>query len=235
MPTSCAPFLNLRVMQVLENMASRSAEGQKAMLRTTAPSGNLLDTLLELLQHPCAAVSTRAAATLRNVTLCSEAKAFFLARPGRLGSMVDVLGQAGQHSTRAAYAASALWGLVYQGEKVIFHDFDHQKGIPCSPENICDDFDLINCANSPSLAAGEGSTEAAQRTGQSTCSGCKKLCNNISKGHHHNFRKEGKPHWCSRNSAGPIKGVQVTAHQATCNTLRLDFITNMRPVRAGLE
>lgn len=106
------------LLMVLENMASRSAEGQKAMLRTTAPSGNLLDTLLELLQHPCAAVSTRAAATLRNVTLCSEAKAFFLARPGRLGSMVDVLGQAGQHSTRAAYAASALWGLVYQGEKV---------------------------------------------------------------------------------------------------------------------
>ncbi len=103
-------------MQVLASLASQP-DGQKALLRTTAPSGSMLDLLLGLLQHHVAAVSTQAAAVLRNLALSPEAKTYFLSRAGALQALVNAMGLS-QEPRRAAYAAGALWGLMYfQGEK----------------------------------------------------------------------------------------------------------------------
>ncbi|GAB4820510.1 hypothetical protein N2152v2_007556 [Parachlorella kessleri] len=103
------------LLQVLTALASQP-DGQKALLRTTAPSGSMLEQLLSLLQHPAAVVCTQAALVLRNAALSPEAKAHFLGA-GALQAVVDAMG-AVQQPACAGYAAATLWALVSQGEKV---------------------------------------------------------------------------------------------------------------------
>lgn len=107
----------LCLLQVLASMASQP-DGQRALLRSTAPSGSLFELLLGLLHYHNPAVATGAAAVLRNAALLPENKAHFLARAGTLQLLVDVLGQAAEQPARTAYAAGALWALVHDGEKV---------------------------------------------------------------------------------------------------------------------
>lgn len=108
-------------MQVLASLASQSADGQKALLRTTAPAGSMLEVLLGLVQHQRTGVAAAAAAVIRNAALQPENMAHFLSRAGALRVLVDALAAAEQQPSRAAYAAGALWALAYQGEKVSWH------------------------------------------------------------------------------------------------------------------
>ena len=104
--------------QVLAGLAAQG-EGQRALLRTTAPSGSMLDLLLSLLHHPSSpAVASSAAAVLRNAALSPDAGTWLLARAGALQALVAALGEAAQQPARAALAAGALWALAYQSEKV---------------------------------------------------------------------------------------------------------------------
>ncbi len=57
-------------------------------------------------------------ALLRNLCFASEAKSHLLAHPGVLPALVAAAEGVGDNPAGAAFAASGLWALAYQGEKV---------------------------------------------------------------------------------------------------------------------
>ena len=65
-----------------------------------------------------AAASASALFLLRNLALAPENKVQFVANPRALPVLLAAAARAGQQTEAGAYAASALWALVYQGEKV---------------------------------------------------------------------------------------------------------------------
>ena len=55
---------------------------------------------------------------LRNLALAAESKVHFVANPRALKVLLSAAGRVEQNAEAGAYAAAALWALVYQGEKV---------------------------------------------------------------------------------------------------------------------
>ncbi|KAL4440183.1 hypothetical protein ABPG75_003184 [Micractinium tetrahymenae] len=121
------------VLQLLAGLCSQP-EGQRAVLRCSAPSGDLLGALLALAvpgssaQVPATGGAAAAGAAepamlaIRQLALHPEAKAHLVGgRHGALQSLVDAVGaaSAGSHGQgaaqlqRAAAAAHALWALVH--------------------------------------------------------------------------------------------------------------------------
>jgi hypothetical protein len=102
-------------VQVLADLCCQ-AEGQRALLRCTAPSDDMLGALLGLAQQQhSGAVGEAAMLVLRQVALCPDSQAHFVSKHGALQQLVDALAAAAQHPERAAAAAHALWALVHGG------------------------------------------------------------------------------------------------------------------------
>ena len=78
--------------------------------------------LLDLILTAVAVKHTAAAASalflLRNLALAPENKVQFVANPRALPILLAAAARAGQQPEAGSHAASALWALVYQGEKV---------------------------------------------------------------------------------------------------------------------
>ena len=81
----------------------------------------LLDLVLTAADMRHAQASACALFLLRNLALAAESKVHFVANPRALPVLLAAAYRAGQNAQNAeagAYAAAALWALVYQGEKV---------------------------------------------------------------------------------------------------------------------
>lgn len=72
--------------------------------------------VLQLLQQ--LALRNACLALLRNLCFAAEAKSHLLAHPGVLPALVAAAEGVGDNPAGAAFAASGLWALAYQGEKV---------------------------------------------------------------------------------------------------------------------
>ena len=64
-----------------------------------------------------AAASAKALFLLRNLALAAENKVHFVTNPRALPVLLAAAAGAGHNAEAGAYAASALWALVHQGEK----------------------------------------------------------------------------------------------------------------------
>ncbi|KAL0055596.1 hypothetical protein WJX82_002269 [Trebouxia sp. C0006] len=108
-----------RVAAFLEPLINLSAhaEGQKQVLRCTSAPG-LLDLALTAAQLHHAAGSAKALFLLRNLALAAENKVHFVTNPRALPVLLAAAARAGHNAEAGACAASALWALVHQGEKV---------------------------------------------------------------------------------------------------------------------
>lgn len=78
----------------------------------------LLDLVLTAADIRHAQASAGALFLLRNLALAAESKVHFVADPRALPVLLSAAGRAGQNAEAGAYAAAALWALLYQGEKV---------------------------------------------------------------------------------------------------------------------
>lgn len=78
----------------------------------------LLDLVLTAADMRHAQASACALFLLRNLALAAESKVHFVANPRALPVLLGAAGRAGQYAEAGAYAAAALWALLYQGEKV---------------------------------------------------------------------------------------------------------------------
>ncbi len=78
----------------------------------------LLDLPLTAAQLHHAAASAKALFLLRNLALAAENKVHFVTNPRALPVLLAAAARAGHNAEAGAYAASALWALVHQGEKV---------------------------------------------------------------------------------------------------------------------
>ncbi|KAK9824474.1 hypothetical protein WJX72_010621 [[Myrmecia] bisecta] len=104
------------LLPVLVNVAAH-AEGQKCILRSSAAPG-LLDLILSCAEQRSGPASAAAFFLLRNLTFALENKAHFVTNHRALPLLLAAVERGAEQPEAAAYAASALWGLVYQGEKV---------------------------------------------------------------------------------------------------------------------
>ncbi len=77
----------------------------------------LLDLALTAAQLHHAAGSVKALFLLRNLALAAENKVYFVTNPRALPVLLAAAARAGHNAEAGAYAASALWALVHQGEK----------------------------------------------------------------------------------------------------------------------
>ena len=73
-----------------------------------------------------AQASADALLLLRNLALAPENKVHFVAKPRALPVLLAAAARAGQNADGGAPAASALWALVHQGEKVCCLDLHIQ-------------------------------------------------------------------------------------------------------------
>ncbi|DBB03962.1 TPA: hypothetical protein ACH3X1_013032 [Trebouxia sp. C0004] len=103
-------------LEPLINLAAH-AEGQKQILRCTSAPG-LLDLALTAAHMHHAAASAKALFLLRNLALAAGNKVHFVTNPRALPVLLAAAARAGHNAEAGAYAASALWALVHQGEKV---------------------------------------------------------------------------------------------------------------------
>ena len=78
----------------------------------------LLDLILTAAALKHTAASSSALFLMRNLALAPENKVQFVANPRALPTLLAAAARAGQNAEAGAYAASALWALLYQGEKV---------------------------------------------------------------------------------------------------------------------
>ena len=111
----------LGLMQVLVNMAAH-AEGQRALLHAPSAAGSLelVSALLEPpagAPRPPVALAERALLLLRNLCFAPEAKPHLLAHPRLLPALLAQVERAAEAPRAAAYASSAIWALMYHGEK----------------------------------------------------------------------------------------------------------------------
>ena len=77
----------------------------------------LLDLALTAAQLHHAPASAKALFLLRNLALAAENKVHFVTNPRALPVLLAAAARAGHNAEAGAYAASALWALVHQGEK----------------------------------------------------------------------------------------------------------------------
>ncbi len=91
-------------------------KGQSAM--TFVWYAGLLDLALTAAHMHHAAASAKALFLLRNLALAAENKVHFVTNPRALPILLAAAARAGHNAETGAYAASALWALVHQGEKV---------------------------------------------------------------------------------------------------------------------
>lgn len=105
--------------QVLADLCSQE-EGQRALLRCSAPSQDMLGAVLGLAaQQQCSSAAAEAAMlVVRQVALCPASQAHMTSRHGALQQLVDAVAAAARQPGRAAAAAHALWSLVHSGERV---------------------------------------------------------------------------------------------------------------------
>lgn len=105
----CLPLLSL-----LSDLGSQP-EGQRAILRYAAPSGDLFPALLQLAAHQHGAGSDAAAvaalAVVRQVLRHPDAKPFAI-KHGAVQQLADAVVAAGARPALAAEAARALWALA---------------------------------------------------------------------------------------------------------------------------
>ncbi|KAF5833749.1 hypothetical protein DUNSADRAFT_9816 [Dunaliella salina] len=119
----------LGLMQVLVNMAAH-AEGARALLKGSHTAAGLLEVLLGpegLLsdvggqpkqQQGTQALQCASLLLLRNLCFCGDAKTHLLAHPRVLPVLLAHAECPTEAPKAAAIAASAIWTLTYQGEKV---------------------------------------------------------------------------------------------------------------------
>lgn len=77
----------------------------------------LLDLILTAAEMRHTSASANAHFVLRNLAMAAENKVHFVANPRALPVLLAAAAKAGQNTEAGAYAASALWALVHQGEK----------------------------------------------------------------------------------------------------------------------
>ncbi len=92
----------------------------------------LLDLILTAADMRHAPAATNALLLLRNLALAAENKVHFVANPRALPVLVAAAARGGQHAEAGAYAASALWSLVHQGEKVCLSEHT----LPCQRPSL---------------------------------------------------------------------------------------------------
>ncbi|BDA40594.1 probable rotatin at C-terminar half [Coccomyxa sp. Obi] len=104
------------VLAVLGNIAAHT-QGQRALLATPAASG-VLDLLISLTQVNHMQTNAAAMLVLHALAHAPDAAIYFLAHPSALPCLVTCLGKADVDKDCAAYAASGLWALTYNCQKV---------------------------------------------------------------------------------------------------------------------
>ncbi|CAL8467095.1 g6631 [Coccomyxa elongata] len=104
------------VLALVGNIAAHT-QGQRALLTTTAASG-LLDLLISLTLVNHTQTNAAAMLVLHALAHAPEAAIHFLAHPSALPCLVTCLGKADVDKKCAAYAASGLWALTYNCQKV---------------------------------------------------------------------------------------------------------------------
>ena len=112
----------LGFLQVLINMVAFT-DGQKAVLQAPSAAG-ALDLIALLVDPPTGAPKTpsqileASLLLLRNLCYSPDAKAHLLAHPSLLSSCLAQIERAAEAPKASSLASSALYALVYQGEKV---------------------------------------------------------------------------------------------------------------------
>ena len=113
-----APARQAAVLRLLTSVAS-SAAGQRHVLKSP-PLAGALDLVLDVAAQ-AKAPADDAMFLLRNLAFAPEAKSHFLSNPRVVPALLEAAEGAGAGAgaaRRAALATSALWALVYNGQKV---------------------------------------------------------------------------------------------------------------------
>ncbi|KAG1655128.1 hypothetical protein FOA52_012546 [Chlamydomonas sp. UWO 241] len=112
----------LATWQLLVNMAAHG-EGQKALLTSSSASG-LMETIAAVVSppegvpRPGPRTVAGALSLARNLCFSPEAKAHLLSHPAMMPALLAHTEGVAEAPRAAAFASSALWALVYSGEKV---------------------------------------------------------------------------------------------------------------------